>query len=278
MISFVEPLPSGNAVRLILTPPDGARWWRVLRRTADSFAGPVDHGAVIVANESTDHAVLDWTGLVNGTAYFWKAWSWDGVRFTEHPAVTSTPQARLSSPGVDAQELVIQRLEASLANDVAVKRLKPASGKVPVLSAPFASQERIALPCVSVHLAEDAPVQRGIGETYLGIGDDEVDWQDGESWVSRVVLNIVGVSMNADERRALRQAIKRAVMGNLAVFEAAGVQQVNLSQTDDEVLDDGGKAAPLYMASATFECVVPAAAGAPSLGADITDVQLELVE
>ena len=65
MISLVQILPVGNALRIFITPPVGAEAVRLLRRTADTFTGYNDVGAFLVS-ESLDQAVIDTTGLVNG--------------------------------------------------------------------------------------------------------------------------------------------------------------------------------------------------------------------
>ena len=82
------PLSAGNAVRVFITPPAGALWWRVLRRTADVFTGQDDAGAVVALADGTDNTALDIAALVNGTAYFYRAYFWDGTAWAAGETVS----------------------------------------------------------------------------------------------------------------------------------------------------------------------------------------------
>lgn len=255
-ITLIRPLPVGNALRIFITPPTGALWWRVLRRTADAFTGPTDSGAVVVVDESTDNVVLDITALVNGTPYFYRLYSWDGAAWTASATNTGTPAATYAGDDIDPQTLVRDRLEAGLAVEVALGALKPESGLVPVLFSPFVKQDAVSFPCVSVLFEQDGTADRAVGEMLFG---DEADpggggWTETEGWLSKTTLQIVGVSLNPDERVSLRQAIGRVITANLPVFDSRGLVQINFSQRDREDFRD---TAPLFFTDGTLDCMAP---------------------
>ena len=261
MISHVEALWAGNALRLYLTPPVGAVSWRVLRRTDPArFTGPEDQGAVRVADRHTGNVVLDDTGLENGFAYHYRVHYRDAAgNWIADAAGKGTPQASYGGDAIDPQAILIARLEAGLKVEVQRERLMPHSGEIPVVKAPFGMVENVTFPCVSVHVQSDQPAHRGIGEI---LGPDEpidgIGWVESEGWLARVVLNVVAVSLNPDERADLRAALTRIVLANLPIFAGRCLDQIEFSLSDVE--DDGpkGSNAILFMAAGTFSCICPA--------------------
>lgn len=275
MITLLQPLPAGNAVRIFLTPPPGAVCWRVLRRTADAFTGPDDVGAVLVAgqSESTDNVLLDDTALVNGIPYFYRAYAWDGLSWASSASVSATPVATYHGDNIDPLTIVRDRLSAGLAVEVKRGVLKPAASKIPVLTAPFAAKDQVTFPMVSVHLEDDSPSQRAVGELlFPDVHEGDGGWTESEGWLARTTLNIVGVSMNSDERIALRRALKRIVLANLPVFEAHGLQNVEFSQRDAEDFESHN--VPLYLVNCSFTCI-HASFVSDTVG-EITDVDATL--
>lgn len=274
MIAMAQPLAVGNAVRLLINPPQGAAYWRVLRRTADAFTGATDSGAVLVADQSTDNGVLDTCGLVNGTTYFWRDYAWvNGAWVDSGASISATPAATYGDQGPDVQAIVRERLALAMAVEVARGTLKPASGSIVVTTAPFALMDGIKFPTISVHMDATAAADRFIGDGLApGLADlsfSPVVIDESEGWLAQTTLAIIGVSLNSDERIALREAIRRAVIGNIPVFAAAGILQVGLSQRDTEDLE-GSQNAILYRTENTFTCLAPTAVTAQL--ATVTDV------
>lgn len=262
MISLIQALPAGNALRLFLSPPAGASVWRVLRRATGDFTGPDDPGAWLAVPDGTDEVALDAIGLVNGVSYSYQLYALVGDVWVPSDVATATPAASYRDNIIDPQAIVVARLALGLAEEVRRGTLRPQSGKIPVVTAPFAMADGIKLPAVSVHLDLDAPADRAMGEMVFsdahltGIGG----WDESEGWMSRVQLNIVGVTLNYDERIALRQAIKRIVIANLPVFADLGLLQVEFSQRDSE--SEGANNAVLYYSGGLFACVAPAVVSA----------------
>jgi len=247
---------AGNALRLVVTPPDGPVWWRVLRRTADAFTGAGDTGAVVVADYCTDNAVLDTQALSNGTAYFYHAYfTADGVNFTDAPSVSAVPAPSYSDEAADPQLVLVERLAAGMAVEISAGRFEPASGTCPVVTSPYVLADKISFPMISVHLDSVGPEVRGIGEAVFGgIGGLGVP-SDTDGWLSSYNLNAVGVSLNPDERISLRRAMRRVVQANLEIFDAAGMVNIGFAQQDSEDFD--ANAAPMFMTAGRFTCTAP---------------------
>lgn len=260
MISHIEALPAGNALRLYLTPPPAAASWRVLRRTsAAAFTGPDDAGAVVVEDRTDGNVVLDSTALENGFLYHYRVHYRDrrGVWIAQAEG-QGTPAASYSGEELDVLTVLRDRIERGLKVEVEREALLPESGSIQVLTAPFALVDGVNFPCVSVHLESETPVHRGIGETLFA--DDVIDgelWRETEGWLARVVLRVVAVSLNADERIALRRALRRIILANLPVLDAHGILQPEFTVSDHE--DEGPRqnAAILFMAVGQFSCIAP---------------------
>ena len=264
-----------------MKPPPGASSWKVLRRPVDAFSGPDDPAATVVAARTSDLVLTDFLGVLNGVTYFYRAYyrqasgAWlPGAA----DACSGVAASTYRGDDLDPQLLVRERLEMGLAEECRRKRIKGPPkhpGKLEVTLAPFALSDDVAFPCVSVHLATDASAERGMGETLApdtrraGGG-----WTETEGWLSRVVLNIVGVSANPDERVALRRAIKRIVQANFPVWELVGFDLVDFSQADHE--DAEHYVVPLYFTLGTFSCLAPAFVEV-DLG-EIKDVSVTMVE
>jgi len=265
MISFVETLAAGNALRLHLTPPRGAMAWRVLRRPTNAFTGPDDASAIRVGdiNDPRPAAVTDLTGLINGATYWYREYVHIGGAWREGSTVEASPEALYAGDGPDALAVVRERFALGLAEEVRRGALKPASGKIPVVTALHPLPDATKLPSVSIHLDTDTPAARFLGEQMnfetfpSGIGADmNRDLDEADGYMSRVVLNVVGVSINGDERNALRRALKRIFIANLPVFEEAGLLLCEFAQRDDEM--PGQNNAVLYATCGNFSCTAPA--------------------
>lgn len=253
-ITYVNTVPAGNALRVYVNP-GAAACWTILRRTDANFTSVNDPDAVVVAANTDSPVILDFIGLVNGTEYFYCDFGMVNGAVVMGTPVSGTPVAAYSSGSVDPLVFVRDRLRLGLANEVKWGTLKPESGVIQVVTAPYALIEGIKLPCVSVHLESDAPGTRGVGEMQFPAGIGAGGWEENEGWLASFKLNVVGVSLNADERIALRQAIKRVIQANLTVFTAVGFVNISFSQHDAESFTEN--AAPLFMSNGFFECDAP---------------------
>lgn len=262
MISMIQPLHVGNALRLFLQPPADAVRWKVLRKGSGAFTGHDDPSA-IVAYEGEDHIFVDTSFLQNEVmAFYCPFYTSDGVSWVAGSVVSGTPNAVYQDLSTDALSLVRERLEAGLLEEVKRGNFATELGYIQVYTAPPSLEQNIRLPLVTVHLEHEAPAERGIGEM---INADEFnslgwDWHEAEGWIANVQIAIIGWALNSDERIDLRKAIRRIILANLPVFSANGMEQVSLSQQDIDAIN-GEYTAQLYQVMSTFTCIAPVRVG-----------------
>ena len=255
MISLLQPLAAGNAVRVFIVPPAGAEVVRVLRRTADTFTGADDSGAYRVASDSLDDVLLDITGLVNGQTYFYRAYAFVGGVWVQSGASDSVQvAATYRDDSVDVIGLVRDRLAAGLTVEVQRGALVHELGKIPVLLA-APTFEGTKWPVVTVHLASDTPDTRFVGEQVQADWYDAAsdEWLETEGWLSRVRLTIIGWTINADGRSDLRKSIRRVLQTNLPVFDDQGMYQIGFDFSDTE--DFTSYNAPVFQTICQFNCL-----------------------
>lgn len=269
MIAFLQPLPIGNAVRCLLAPAEGARATRVLRKVTDDIASETDPDAAVVY-EGDERYFVDTQTLENGTLYHYKAFDHIGGSWVPSASAAVTPVATAAAAGVDPLSLVRERLHAGLKVEVAAGRLKHETGAVPVLTAPPAF-ENTKWPVVSLRLpSEGSQGARALGEMLTSdvFDVDEGDWSETEGWWSNTQLEVVGWSLNPDERHDLRRAIEKVVIGNLPVFASAGLVNIDFNQSTVDDMESYD--APVYSTVGAFSCLSPSAV--EGVTAPITDV------
>jgi hypothetical protein len=253
------PLPVGNAIKVFMAPEDGAIQWALLRNTTGTFVGPVDALSTLVYAGDQATYVVDVKKLINGQTYSYCLFSTlDGENWTASAVFTGVPNAIYGDQSVDAMTIVRDRMADGMAVEVSRATLTPHTGQILVLNAPPAFDDS-RWPMVSVHVTSDGPAERGIGES---IGSDDFDpesgmWKEGEGWMANTVLAIVGWSKNADERIALRQAMRRLIIANLPVFDGLGMLRIDISQSDQDYVS-GEYPAPIFSTVCSFSCLAPA--------------------
>lgn len=259
MISYIAPLPIGDAVRVILAPPAGAISWRVLRNTTNVWTDQNDPASGLVYGDGADSFFIDTAGLTNGEVFYYKPFylAADGVTWSTAPAASATPAATATLIGPDPQSLVRDRLEAALKTAVQAGRLQHVDGFIPCLTAP-PTYEGTNFPVVTVHMEIGQPVIQGVGEMITPDYVDPVtgEWTEFEGMIFSVTLKIIAwVVGNGDERIALRREVARALLGNLPVFYAQGLSEVTFSQADIEDLESYN--APVFETVNTMTCFAP---------------------
>lgn len=259
MISLIEPLPAGRAVRLFLSPPPGAWTWKVLRRASDTITGPTDAGAILVADWGRYEAIVDSDGLVNGTAAFYAVFYRDqaGDALADPRARTRsvTPAYTARDTAPDFLPLIRQRVEVALDAAIADGRLAHPRGRIPIVTAPSVKRDETPLPIVSVHLDADRPAERSIGDHVLDAELEAMGWDESEGWLSEVTVNIVAVALNPDQRNALGRALKHAVIINKDIWHANGLMRPAVILSHTEAQPEGANTA-LYIAAATFTFLI----------------------
>jgi len=257
MVISVQPLPVGNALKLRVSPPAGAVGWRILRKDADAFLGPDDDTA-LVAYEGNDLTVVDHQFLRNGVEAFYRPFYLVDGEFVAGETVSATPEASYEDHTQDPFDILRERLEAGLQVEVKRRVIRADAEFVQVMTAPPPIDNNLRFPLVSIHLEDDAPQDRFIGEEFDGIGEDPMtgDFLDGIGWVASTRISVVGWSLNPDERNELRKAIRRVIIANMEVFASHGMDQVAFNQTNNELLG-GEQGANLYLSEGTFTCTAP---------------------
>lgn len=272
MISFLAPLPIGNAVRVILDPPDGAKHVRVLRKTADTISGPADPAAGVVFDGYGEKSFVDITALTNGTTYYYQPF------YETAPGVWVTAASQSATPaqvsnliGVDPLLLIRDRLEAGLKALVQAGELTHEDGYIPCYTAP-PLYESTRFPIVSVHMGTATPAMQGLGEEIFDDFQDPFtgEWTLYEGVIFSVPIKVISWSLNSDERITLRRAIAKVLLGNLQVFADEGLSQVSFTQTDLEDMES--YAAPMFQTYTDFSCQAALAVdaiAAPASGATL---------
>ena len=263
MITMVQPLHVGNALRLFIEPPADAVRWRVLRKGSDTFSGDPDDPSALVAYEGDERVVVDAAHLQNEVMAFYRPFylSLAGI-WTPGQTAYGTPASIYEERTTDVMSLVRERLEAGLKVEVERGSLVHELGYVQVYTAPPSQEQNLLFPLVTITLSSESSDVRAVGETISGDEFDSIgfDWSESEGWLASVQLEVTGWSLNSDERIELRRAIRRVVLANLPVFAAHGIDQVNLSMSDNDAVN-GEYGAPVYQVMANFSCVAPVRVG-----------------
>ncbi len=264
MISIVQNLHIGNALRLFIQPPAGAVRWRILRKGADVFAGQDDVTALVVF-DGDDKVVVDAADLRNEEMAFYRPYyTADGLTWTAGPTAYGTPTANYVDNSPDVLGLLRDRIEAGLLVECQRGNFLPESGYIQVFTAPPSLERDLRLPLVTVHLESEDPGERAIGECISGDEFDSIGmgWNESEGWLANVAITVIGWSLNSDERIELRKALRRIVIANLAVFSAQGIEQVAYSAQDIDAVN-GEYPAQIYQVMGNFTCISPVRVGGP---------------
>lgn len=275
---MIQPIPAGNALRLFITPPTGAKYWRVLKKGADTFTGE-DDGAALVAYEGDEAVFVDShvASLPNGVKKFFKPYyrmaddSWLAGATAE-----ATPAATYEDGAVDVPSFLRERLEAGLRVEVERGNLNAELGYVQVYTGPPVIDQNLQFPLVTITVDGEDPAERALGEDISGdefdvLGDE---WFESEGWLENCRLSVVGWSLNADERNEMRKALRRIIIANLSVLAAKGITLPNVSFQDVDAVD-GEYGFPVFQVLATFSCVAPVRVGS-TFGADaiVNDIEV----
>lgn len=274
MISMIEPMAIGNALKLFITPPSGAEYWRVLRKGSADFTG-IDDGSAIVAYEGDDRVFVDSAFLQNEVKAFYLPFYRIGGVWVPGEVADATPAATYEDYSTEVLSLVRDRLEAGLMVEVQRGNIMNDLGYVQVMTAPPSLNQNISLPLVTVTLEDESPMARGIGESIADEFNDTDDdtWLEEDGWLANVRLTLVGWSLNPDERIELRKAIRRVMIANFAVFADKGVIMPHLTLSDTDAVS-GEFETPMYMVNGEFTCTAPVRVGRMAAGT-VVDINVE---
>lgn len=273
MISMVEPLHAGTALRLFIEPPVGAVEWKILCKGSGSFSDANDATARL-AYQGSEIVVVDATALQNQVmAFYCPFYTTDGQTWTAGPVASGTPVADYTEYTTDVLSDLRQRLEDGLKVECDRGTFVTELGYIQVYTAPPSLEQNLRFPLVTVHMEGEEPAERGLGEMMSTDEFDSIggEWNEAEGWLANVRVGVVGWALNSDERIELRKAIRRIVVANLTVFESFGWSHVSLQQQDVDAVN-GEYPSPIYQVMNTFSCIAPVRVGGPVDA--ITDVNL----
>lgn len=275
MLTMIEPLAIGDALRVFWSAPTNAARTIVLRKATNDISGPADTGAKVV-HDSRDTDVVSALdiGAVNGTTFYYRDYHHDGATWVDGGVTLAGMSASTYvDESADPLSLVRDRLAAGLAVEVQRGNLMHETGAIPVLTAPPVFEET-RWPVVTIHLQDESPAERFLGETYGADTTDGTDWAEREGWLGKQSLDIMGWSLNPDERVELRKALRRILVGNLPVLDAQGLTSVDIRFSDMEDFESYN--APVYQVRATLSANFPVQVGGsvPAI-VDITVIREE---
>lgn len=258
MISLVQPIHSGNALRLFIEPPPGSVRWRVLRKGADTFTGEGDPEA-FVAYEGDERVFVDASFLQNQQMVFYRAYfTADGVTWVAGPTAHGTPDATYEEVTTDVLSFLRERMEAGLLVEVQRGSLVSDVGYIPVYTASPSLDRDLPFPLVTLHLESEDPNTHAVGQDIIGDTLDGFDgeWEESDGWLAHVNIAMIGWSLNADERNELRKCMRRVVLANMPVFYGSGWDQIELNLSNVDAVS-GEYPAHIFQVMGTFTCLAP---------------------
>ncbi|MCE2580784.1 hypothetical protein LDL36_20495 [Komagataeibacter sp. FNDCR1] len=245
MSIVASPLACGSAVRLIVSPPAGARYWRLLRGTV-APTGPDDQAATVLASCSTVTDRLDWQGLTDGTPYSYAVYYWDGAEWSAPDTAQATPAQAMDFDEVEPVSVLLERFRKGVAAELTAARIQVPSGEIKVVSSPLMSDGRATWPMVVIHLNSSTPFAQFVGDEVrppTDNGDGTVSVWKGEIYDYNVTVS--GWSPNEVERLSLRKMLWRIFEANRLLLADLGFMNATLSQRDSEDLEQ--KNCPLFI-------------------------------
>ena len=260
MISMVQPLHVGNALRLFLKPPARATHWVVLRGTTpDLEMGAPDATEVYKGDEAI---FIDTHYVVNGIPLRYRPFYFVDGAYVPSAGGYGIAESLYVEKTTDVLSFVRERLELGLRIECDRGVLAPELGYVQVINAAPALDESIRFPVVTVHLESDDPTEHGIGEMLAAdaFNADSNAWDESEGWMSAARITVIGWSLNSDERIALRQAIRRVLIANLPLFADRGWLKVEFGQQDVDSVN-GEFPVPMFQSLGNFTCEAPVVVG-----------------
>lgn len=258
MISIVQPIHVGNALRLFIEPPAGSVRWKVLRKGSDTFSSHDDLTA-LVAYEGDERVIVDSAHLQNEVMAFYRPfYTTDGVVWTAGATASGTPSATYVEKTTDVVGFLRERIEAGLLVECQRGSFATELGYIQVYTASPSLERDLALPLVTVHLENETPSVHAVGQDisgdyFDGIGDA---WEESDGWIASVSVTVIGWSLNSDERGEMRRALRRIVLANMPVFADKGWDQVEVSFQDVDAVN-GEYPAHIFQVMGTFSCLAP---------------------
>ncbi len=170
----MQPLNVGNALRLYLEPPVDAVRWKVLRKGSGVFSGHDDASALLVY-EGEDRVIVDAESIPNAILQFYcPFYSSDGVVWTAGTVASGTANAVYEDQTTDVLSDLRARLEAGLRVECDRGNFQTEIGYIQVYTAPPAMEPSLRFPLLTLHLENEEPGERFLGEEVASDSFDAI--------------------------------------------------------------------------------------------------------
>jgi len=225
-------------------PAAGETRWRILRKETNDISGAFDPAAYLV-HDGSERFLTDARLLVNGTPYHYAIFDEASAGVWRPGTVAAvTPASTFADLGVDAQELVRERIDVTLHAMIQRGLITLSSQTVPVMSIPFYTQGG-SFPVVTVLFGNSQAVAHGLGDQVAQDAFDGDQWVESQGWLESTSLEVSVWSLNAEERNTLRRALKAVIAANLGILEEQGLNMVEVQSVQDSE-DMQSMSAPIY--------------------------------
>ncbi len=255
-IKYLQDLSrAAAAVYLYLEPPVGPSHLRLVRRYNQVFpALPTGAGNTEIYAGPLTAGVLDWHEVLPGAVHWYAPYYLTGTTWTLGTAHSITPTVQTHAPTLDSLDVLRERVEVGLNALLADGYLRHPRNQFSVLTAPPALEDA-CFPAVAVHLDQARADTHFIGGF---IGNDTTETgqvSTNEGWWSRYQVQVEAWSLNPDERRLLRRALRDILVSGRDVLELIGLMELEVSLADSE--DFQSYSAPLYHTLAKLTYLAP---------------------
>lgn len=255
-IKYLQDLSrAGAAVYLYLDPPAGPSHLRLVRRYDATFpALPTGTGNIEVYAGVPTGGILDWHEVVPGAVHWYAPYYLTGATWTLGTAYSITPTIQTHAPTLDSLDVIRERIEVGLNALLADGYLRHPRNQFNVLTAPPVLEDA-CFPAVAVHLDQAVADTHFVGGF---IGDDTTEdglQRETEGWWARYQVQVEAWSLNPDERRLLRRALRDILVSGRDVLELIGLMELEVSLADSE--DFQSYNAPLYHTVAKLSYLAP---------------------
>lgn len=231
---------------------------RVLRRYDAAFPPDPDNpgvGSVQVAGgDRVTRFAVDWQNVVPDVEHFYAPYYLIDGAWELGEAKSIVPSVQVQPISNDSVDLLRERIEAGLNALVDVGLLQHPEGRFDVMLGP-PQFETVVFPAVALQTEVNNQDEQFIG-SFLGssmIG--ERTSRDFRGGFARYTVNVATWSLNPDERRVLRHALRDIIQANRDLLEMLGIQELEYSLRDDE--DFQSYNAPIYRVIATLNYMAP---------------------
>lgn len=249
---------AGAGVLIALCPPANARQLRVLRRYDANFPDDPDNPGVgsvrVTGGDRATSFAIDWQSVIPGVAHYYAPYYLVNGAWARGEERNIVPTVQTQSISRDSIDVIRERVEAGLNVFIDDGQLHHPRGRFDVLLGP-PQFESVTFPAVALQTESNEQDEQFIGGFVGETNITDSISRDFRGGFSRYTVQIAIWSLNPDERRLLRHALRDVIVANRDLLELLGIQELEYSLRDDE--DFQAYNAPLYRVIATLNYLSP---------------------